>query len=315
MNDDNLKDSSPSHGNQQEGCPVISVIMPVFNCREYLPEALYSMFRQTYGNFELIAVDDGSDDGCWEYLNEVKDKRLRLFRTERKQTGSGNARNIAINHARGEYVALMDADDVSAPNRLERLLKEMEKYPDVVMCGSGVQKFAGESLTFRFPRVFTHECILVASNRFFPPSVILRRELLMKHNIRYTDFPRAQDIAFSYTVARYGKAINIPDLLYWYRWYGYGQGRKTQEAMARGRGLATRYMLTDFMGKEPTAQQLACHQHIMSPVRDRARLRPGHVTWLFYLCFSLRTWRGRCSLLTRFYHLAKYHFPRYKPRK
>lgn len=117
--------------------PEISVIMSVYNTREQiLRDALDSVRNQTFQDFELLICDDGSTDNTWEVLKKLTagDFRIRLFRSCRNR-GAGFARNICIRAAKGRYIAVMDADDIAAPNRLEQEYAYLQKYPQTPFVG------------------------------------------------------------------------------------------------------------------------------------------------------------------------------------
>lgn len=97
--------------------PLYSIVIPVYNAFRYLEMTLKSIYAQTYGNFEIIAVNDGSSDGSAELLALQTDVRLRVF--HQKNSGVSVARNRGIQEARGEFVAFIDADDCWNANHLE----------------------------------------------------------------------------------------------------------------------------------------------------------------------------------------------------
>ena len=101
----------------------------------YLKEAVESILNQTYKNFEFIIVDDYSSDNSWLYIRSIKDKRIKPIKNK-KNLGLARSLNIALQQARGEYVARMDADDVSLPNRFEKQINFMLKYQSVGLCGT-----------------------------------------------------------------------------------------------------------------------------------------------------------------------------------
>jgi len=108
--------------------PLISVCMPNYNKVEYLAEAIESVLNQTYKNLELVIADDGSTDGSCDLLDwyENKDKRVNVIKT--KNNGIAVARNTALARARGEFVAIMDSDDLMNPKRLKLSLKAIQGY-------------------------------------------------------------------------------------------------------------------------------------------------------------------------------------------
>ena len=115
----------------------ISFIMSVYNGMPYLVEAVKSILDQTYKNFEFIIVDDGSTDNSWRYLKSLKDPRVKLIKNK-KNLGLPKSLNIALRQAQGDFVARMDADDISKPERLHIQLNFMELNPQIDICGSFV---------------------------------------------------------------------------------------------------------------------------------------------------------------------------------
>lgn len=115
--------------------PKISVIMSVYNGMPYLKGAVESIFNQTYDNFEFIIVDDASTDGTREYLKSLKDKRIKLIKNS-KNLGLAVSLNKALRQTQGDYIARMDADDISLPKRLETQIKVFDDDPSITICGT-----------------------------------------------------------------------------------------------------------------------------------------------------------------------------------
>ena len=111
--------------------------MSVYNGMPYLKEAVDSILKQRYKNFEFIIVDDASTDGSWQYLKPIKDKRFKLLKNK-KNLGLAASLNIALQQSEGDYIARMDADDISKPERLHIQLNFMELNPQIDICGSFV---------------------------------------------------------------------------------------------------------------------------------------------------------------------------------
>lgn len=109
-----------------EAVPVVSVIMPVYNCEAYLREAMESVLHQSFENWELIIVDDYSTDRSLAIAESFSDERIRLFRHE-SNCGAAAARNTALEHARGRFVAFMDSDDAWLNRKLESQLAYMRE--------------------------------------------------------------------------------------------------------------------------------------------------------------------------------------------
>ena len=116
--------------------PLISVIVPVYKVEKYLPACLDSLLAQTYQNFELLLVDDGSPDKCWEILQQyaAQDARVCIFRKE--NGGVTSARNFGLEQARGEYIGFADPDDAMLPQYLTRLYAALtQQDTSMAVCG------------------------------------------------------------------------------------------------------------------------------------------------------------------------------------
>ncbi len=114
----------------------ISVNIPVYNSKHYVEHSINSILSQSFHDFEIIIVDDGSTDGSWEILDRLakKDHRIKLYR--QLNSGVGAARNKAISESSGEYIIIMDADDISLPHRLKVQKKFLDEHPDIDAVGS-----------------------------------------------------------------------------------------------------------------------------------------------------------------------------------
>lgn len=138
--------------------PLVSVIVCVYNAGDYLLPSLQSVLAQTYGKIEVLIIDDGSTDGCVDAAQEeLDDPRIRWFRQE--NAGKSAALNRALRELRGEFYAIHDADDLSYPSRIERLVEAMEAHPEVAGVFSGHDLVMGEKrLAPRFREKSAREC-------------------------------------------------------------------------------------------------------------------------------------------------------------
>ena len=157
--------------------------MPVFNGEKYLAAAIESILTQTLTDFEFIIVDDGSHDRSVEIIRayQARDERIRFIRHERN-LGGARARNQAITLSSGELVAIMDCDDVSFPERLEKQVEYLRKNPAIGVLGAGAQA-VDEDLRPLYPFDLPQRHALIAFNLFvgsflIHPSIMIRRELL-----------------------------------------------------------------------------------------------------------------------------------------
>ena len=118
--------------------PLVSVIVPVYNCERYIDEALYSVYHQTYSNIEIIVVDDGSTDRTPEILKNHA-QRIRLFHQD--NGGAAAARNTALDNASGELIAFIDGDDYWHPQKLSIQVEYLERNPDVGVIAAGIKYY------------------------------------------------------------------------------------------------------------------------------------------------------------------------------
>ncbi len=119
--------------------PLVSVVMPTYNRANVIGGAIDSILNQTYDNFEFIIVDDGCTDSTYEVLEKYAAKDKRIILLKQNNQGPAAARNAAAYKAKGKYIALMDDDDISLPNRLMKQVTFLEKHPGYDACTSVVQ--------------------------------------------------------------------------------------------------------------------------------------------------------------------------------
>jgi glycosyltransferase involved in cell wall biosynthesis len=123
--------------------PLVSVVMPTYNGADFIHDAIQSILDQSYSNFELIVVDDGSTDNTSEIVNAFTDKRITYIKKP-KNSGIADSLNLGISKARGSYFARMDDDDVSREDRLQKQVEFLETHKDVVVCATNDQNLGGE---------------------------------------------------------------------------------------------------------------------------------------------------------------------------
>jgi len=119
-----------------DNTPAVSIVFPVYNAIPFLEQAVASIFSQTLTDWELIAVDDASTDGSWQFLQRIADPRVRIVRNEHN-CGTPITSNRAIDMARGKWIAKMDADDIILPRRLELQVQALEADPHIDLLGTG----------------------------------------------------------------------------------------------------------------------------------------------------------------------------------
>ncbi len=149
-----------------------------------MAEAIGSLLRQTFRDFELIVVNDGSTDRTGEVIagQAAQDSRVRLI--SQANAGLATARNVALAQARGEFIAVADADDVQLPERLQTLVRAFEEDPSLTVCGGWVEAWAGEGYepgtTFGMPATDAEiRAGMPFESMLFDPSVMYRRSVLL----------------------------------------------------------------------------------------------------------------------------------------
>jgi glycosyltransferase involved in cell wall biosynthesis len=198
--------------------------MPCYNAAKYLDDAIDSLRAQTYGDFELLAVDDGSKDETLARLeqNAARDPRIRFF--SQKNAGPSAARNIALRHVMGEYVCFLDADDVLLPQKLERQIRFLQQHPQVDLVYSdyytGDANLDLTALTaIRFPQIDMLEA--VALRNAFPPLVPLFRRRLMDAVGEFDEaFRMTEDWDYWIRCAKLGTFAYLPGAMVIYRTHG-----------------------------------------------------------------------------------------------
>jgi len=218
---------------QQEG-PLISVILPVFNAAPYVAEAIQSILAQTCENFELLIVDDASDDESGSIIRLFSDSRIVRLDNEVNR-GLSFSLNRGMRHARGVFLARMDADDISLPDRFARQVDYLQKHPDVAVCGSWMETFGdGGETVWKVPE--HHDAIvsrLVFESALCHPTVMVRRSLLVDAGLEYSEEYRlAQDFELWSRCFRSLRFANIQEVLLRYRLHGHNRDAARQKKQA-----------------------------------------------------------------------------------
>lgn len=205
--------------------PLISVLMPVYNGSRFIGEAIESILAQTYRNFELLIVDDGSTDDTWKKVRQYQKLHPRLIRAWRryKNRGAYEATNVAFARAKGQFIALMDSDDVAFPDRFEKQVEFLKKNPGVIVLGgqANVINQLGEIIGRKILPT-GHKEVYKAFGFVHPmvhPSCMIRKSLLPKGPVLYNPvvFGVNCDYFAFFKLLNRGKFANLPDTILNYR--------------------------------------------------------------------------------------------------
>ena len=197
--------------------PVVTVLMPVYNCELYIKEAINSILNQTFTDYELIIIDDCSTDSTAEIIKDYSDSRIIFFE---KDTNSGytNSLNYGLSVAKGEYIARMDGDDISLPTRLEKQFHFLNSNPDIILCGTSYSIIQQRGV-FYMPQTYEEIKInLLLANCLVHPSVMFRKDVFLQHNLLYDlQMEPAEDYDLWVKLAAIGKLHNLQECLLLYR--------------------------------------------------------------------------------------------------
>lgn len=200
--------------------PLISVLMPVYNCEEFVEEAVQSILRQTVQDFEFIIIDDASTDGTKKVVQSFGDSRIILISKE-KNSGYTNSLNLGLRLAKGKYIARMDGDDISLPARFEEQLKFFEKHHDAIVCGTNY-KFQNSNIVSGHPSDPLQLKVYLLSGCYIAhPTAMIKKNVLADNNISYDPrYEPAEDYNLWINLSPFGLLGNIEEPLLLYRTHG-----------------------------------------------------------------------------------------------
>ena len=205
--------------------PAISVVLPVYNAEAYVREAVESVLAQSFTNFELILINDGSTDGSGAILCDLAARDTRIVLMERPNDGLVSALNEGIERARADLIARMDADDVTMPERFALQHARMVEEPELAVLGSFMRIMDKTGKIIRLDKYpLTPKAIARCLERGCPvshPTVMMRRDAVLKAGGYHRAFPHAEDYELWLRMSDLGYAIaNIPQPLLNRRWHG-----------------------------------------------------------------------------------------------
>lgn len=247
--------------------PKITVLMPVYNSEPYLRQAIESILDQTYKDFELLVINDGSYDHSENILHSYSDSRIRVVRNA-KNIGLISTLNKGIDLSRGEFIARMDSDDFSSPQRLEKQLHFLTNNPAVGVCGTAVEVMDSD-IKWQYPEdPNVMKCMFLFACPIAHPSVMIRKSILLESGIRYRNFTHAEDYFLWVELTGVTQVTTIPDVLLSYRRHSNQVSTKFHKLQKINSCRIKLYQLNR-LGIQPSAEEWWLHNRIPeNAVRD-----------------------------------------------
>jgi glycosyltransferase involved in cell wall biosynthesis len=200
---------------------IATVLMPVYNGGKFIKEAIDSILGQTFRDFELLIVNDGSIDNSEEIIKSYHDPRIHLL-TNKNNLGLIASLNVGLRAAKGHYIARMDQDDISMPDRLERQINYLNAHPDVGLLGTTYAIKIGEVISSIAAVLLDHQDLcyqLLYKSPFGHGTVMFRHELQNKLQGQWysPSAENAEDYDLWSRIALITKIANLPEVLYIWR--------------------------------------------------------------------------------------------------
>ena len=257
--------------------PRVSVVMPVYNGMPYLPIALQSILDGTFRDLELIVIDDGSTDGTAEYLQSITDTRMQSKRVP--NGGVAMALNEGLAMARGELVARMDADDISAPTRIARQVSFLESHSECVVVGCWAHMINRDGETFDEWVTPTSDqgirCGLLFEPCIIHPSATYRRSAVLRVGAYRREYEGAEDYDLWTRLCTQGRCRNLPEKLLSFRVHSASATGKQRSHFDVAMRVARNYALVASVPRleaDAMSDLQAFYRHKAVPKTDPARM-------------------------------------------
>ncbi len=239
----------------------VSVVLPVFNGQAFLRPALESILNQTFRNFELIVIDDGSTDNSLEIMREYGSRDERVVVVEQKNSGIVAALNNGIARSQGEYIARMDADDIALPTRLEEQASYLDSNPLVAVLGTQMLIFKAGVKKQRKSRYpcdpnDVAKAFKKGRNPICHPSVMMRKAVLEQIGGYRSCFNAAQDYDLWLRVINKFSIANLPKVLLRYRSHDNSITQQKAEEQNYFRALATYFSEKRAQGRQDPLEEM-----------------------------------------------------------
>jgi glycosyltransferase involved in cell wall biosynthesis len=236
----------------------ISVLMPVLNAEKYVSEAIQSILNQSFSDFELIVIDDGSVDQTIELVSNFKDPRIRFYK-HNKNLGLVATLNWGLSLAVSPIVARMDADDISALNRFEIQYDFLSRNPDVGLVGSWIEGFGEIKRKYIHKYPINHDdivALMIFSNPIAHPSVMFRKKIFEKLDCAYANkYAWVEDWELWWRFKGVTRLANIPKPLLRYRINKNSVNHRHAEKQHQSKLELINHFLSQLSIREPFAEK------------------------------------------------------------
>jgi len=198
--------------------PTVSVILPVWNGQSFVADAIASVLLQSFKDFELLVLDDGSDDNSLEICQQFTDPRIRVISHPERQ-GIVKTLNRGIAISAGKYIARIDSDDLAVSSRFEKQIQFLEAHSDYGLVGSWMETFGERKTTWKYPTGDTSiRLAMLFNSPFGHPSVMFRKDWERGAPGYYDEeFAYAEDFEYWVRISALWKCENLPEVLTLYR--------------------------------------------------------------------------------------------------
>lgn len=275
-----------------ENC-FVSIVLPVYNAQETIAEAIYSILCQTFVDFELILINDGSTDDSESVIGYFKDPRIQYY-TNEKNKGLIYTLNRGISLAKGKYIARMDADDIAMPTRLEKQIRIMEQNSNIIVCGTRIKYFGVVKRNGEFMAPETSEenkAWLLEEVCFAHPTVMIRKDVLINNQIFYnSDYKNCEDYKLWVDLSEYGDYYNIQEPLLKYRLSDTQITQKTNTIQLENARRCRREYWAKIFGKDFNLKQIDIHvirQHYKYKSKNKYVIEILYLSLSKYTLFNL----------------------------
>lgn len=257
--------------------------MPAYNSADFIGVAIESILAQSFKDFEFVIINDGSTDCTPEIISQYaqSDNRIR-FINNKENHGLISVLNQGLDLCRGEYIARMDSDDISLPQRFEKQIAYLDAHPDVGVLGTAGQNFDNDTKAHHnSANVDVIE--LLRGVGFYHPSVMLRRSVLLAHNIRYNpSFYLVEDLDLWTQLVKVTKMRNLQEVLLKYRVHKSSVSVKNKRLQEKNKEIVRQNMLN-------TISESVIVQNCLLELAGKSQTKPPSKTFLLFGIIPLLT--------------------------